>query len=289
LGFFAPACGGATTSNGADADAGFTGDPNNPTTTVGTDIPCDVGAVLAKCTGCHSNPPTQMAPMSLLTYADLTAAAPDYPGQNEAQRCLARMQDPKAPMPPKPHDAVTADDIATFQKWVDAGMPQGTCDTPATSVDAGPDPFAVAPKCTSGNNWTLGNRGSVNMRPGGACNSCHATTGGEAPMFAFGGTVYPTAHEPNDCNSVIPGGPASVVVTDSNGKVITRPVNAVGNFYYLDTTGTFTPPYTAKVVHDGKERVMTTPQTDGDCNNCHTQTGSKGSGTKPAPGRIILP
>jgi hypothetical protein len=43
-------------------------------------------------------------------------------------------------------------------------------------------------------------------------------------------------------------------------------------------------PFTAKVTFQGREIVMTTPQTDGDCNSCHTETGANG-----APGRIKLP
>ena len=43
-------------------------------------------------------------------------------------------------------------------------------------------------------------------------------------------------------------------------------------------------PFTAKVTHQGRERAMTTTQTSGDCNGCHTQAGANG-----APGRITLP
>src|SRR4051812_47371157 len=100
LGFLAPACGGLTNS----ASPG-TGDPNNPITTPGGDVPCEVAAVLAKCTGCHSNPPTQAAPMSLVSAADLAADSPYYPGQNEATRALVRMKDTVSPMPPSGHEA----------------------------------------------------------------------------------------------------------------------------------------------------------------------------------------
>ena len=57
--------------------------------------------------------------------------------------------------------------------------------------------------------------------------------------------------------------------------------NAVGNFSYR---GTVAKPYTAKVTYMGKERIMVTAQTSGDCNSCHTQTG-----VNSAPGRIITP
>jgi hypothetical protein len=282
--FLAPACGGATNSATPGA-----GDPNNPITTPGGDVPCEVAAVLAKCTGCHSNPPTQAAPMPLVSAADLAADSPYYPGQNEATRALVRMKDTVSPMPPSGHEAPTADEIAAFEAWVSGGMAAGTCDNPAATVDAGPDPFAVPATCTSGKNWTLGDRGSVSMHPGVACIACHKTKSDpDVPQFALAGTVYPTAHEPNDCTSKIPAG-TSVVITEANGTTHTLPVNTAGNFYYVDRTGTFKKPYKAKVVSGGKERVMTDAQDDGDCNNCHTQDGSKGSGTKVAPGRIILP
>ena len=88
VGLLAPACGGSTNSAAPGA-----GDPNNPITTPGGDVPCEVAAVLAKCTGCHSYPPTQAAPMALVSAADLAADSPYYPGQNEATRALARMSD----------------------------------------------------------------------------------------------------------------------------------------------------------------------------------------------------
>ena len=36
-----------------------------------------------------------------------------------------------------------------------------------------PDPFAVAPTCTSGTMWTQGDHGSDDMNPGRACITCH--------------------------------------------------------------------------------------------------------------------
>ena len=73
----------------------------------------------------------------------------------------------------------------------------------------------------------------------------------------------------------------TVVVTDSTGNVTTIAVNSVGNFY---SQASFTPPFHAKVVSNGKERAMIAGQTSGDCNSCHTVKG-----TMSAPGRILLP
>jgi hypothetical protein len=118
------------------------------------------------------------------------------------------------------------------------------------------------------------------MEPGMACISCHQSMGGpEAPLFDLAGTVYATGHEPDACNGA--SAPATVQVTDAKGNTIAMTPNAVGNFYYL---GAVALPYTAKVVFNNKVRAMVTPQTSGDCNTCHQQSGVMG-----APGRIVLP
>jgi len=133
--------------------------------------------------------------------------------------------------------------------------------------------------CTSKITWTGGE--NANMRPGEACNACHASNS-EAPLFIIAGTVYPTAHEPADCNGSNSNNTATVVVTDAQGADHTIAVNTAGNFMLQ---GAAIPlPYKARVEVGGATRSMSTPQSDGDCNNCHTQTGVNG-----APGRIMLP
>jgi hypothetical protein len=120
------------------------------------------------------------------------------------------------------------------------------------------------------------------MEPGQACISCHTATRGEAPIFAIAGTLYPTGHEPNNCNGANGTSGAHVVVSGSNGTSITLMPNAAGNFY----SSTFlSGPYAAKVVNgSGVERVMVSTTSTGDCNSCHTQIGANS-----APGRITLP
>jgi hypothetical protein len=155
---------------------------------------------------------------------------------------------------------------------VDAGGKGGTggtgpiCD--AQTGTATPVPDAPA-QCTSGRRWTSGN--GPTMSPGDICQGCHG--------FTIAGTVYPTVHETGLCYGI--NGGAEVVITPVCGTPITLEVNSAGNFYY---TGTVRLPFTAKVVVNGKERVMVGPQTLGDCNACHTQNGLQG-----APGRIIVP
>jgi len=142
--------------------------------------------------------------------------------------------------------------------------------------DAGLDPYGTPVKCSSGSTWS-GGEGSPEMHPGLACIACHAR--GEGPRFAVAGTVFPTAHEPDDCYGA--SSSVTVVITDSAGKVLDLTTNGAGNFSYR---GTLSLPYTAKVAVNGQERAMGTAQTTGDCNSCHTVTGANG-----APGRIMAP
>jgi hypothetical protein len=114
------------------------------------------------------------------------------------------------------------------------------------------------------------------MHPGRACIDCHSQ--GEGPDYVVAGTVFPTAHEPDDCNGV---GGIQVVVTDSQGTSETLTANSVGNFA---GRGGLTPPFSVKVVSGGKSRSMNGTVSTGDCNGCHTVMGAQG-----APGRIMAP
>lgn len=159
------------------------------------------------------------------------------------------------------------------------------CDAGATYL-GGDGPFMVPPRCTSGATRDLNESEGPEMAPGRACNTCHADENaasgeGDAPIFAFAGTVFPTAHEPDDCIGSDSAG-ALVVVTDSAGQTFTAAVNRSGNF--LLEQDLFVRPYRAKLIFQGREREMTSAQSSGDCNSCHTATGANG-----APGRIVLP
>jgi mono/diheme cytochrome c family protein len=257
-------------------------DGGNPQNDAGTTLPCDVATALSPCQACHGSPPTEAAPFSLITYQDLTQVSPQYSDQTVAQRVVARMADPTWPMPPHPLDATPQTDIDVIQAWIDQGYPGGTCTPPP----GGTDPFLTDPVCTNGTfNTQFAN---VAMFPGEACVSCHVKNGG--PKLAFAGTVYPSAHEPNDCKGVNVSG-AQVLVTDSTNKTYTTNVQTNGDFYMYATPHfggiSLQPPYTVKLTYQGRERDMTglvTAPTDGDCNACHTETGDQG-----APGRILLP
>ena len=241
-----------------------------------TGLPCDVQQILeVRCIACHSTS------LPLLTYADLMKPS-SVAGKNMAQQALVRMQSTTSPMPPPPAVPPTSGEITTFQAWVASGTPQGQACTnlpdagaPDAGVDAAPDPFSATPVCTSGKFWTSGTGSS--MAPGEACQACHQQKGG--PSYSIAGTVYPTAHEPKDCDG--DPGPLSVVVTDANAKVVTLGVNGAGNFMSQSTVAA---PFNVKVTSSNGTRAMAGSLTSGDCNSCHTQAGANG-----APGRILAP
>jgi hypothetical protein len=130
--------------------------------------------------------------------------------------------------------------------------------------------------CTSG---VTSSSGGSQMHPGGACNGCHAKQG--ATMFTIAGTVFPTAHEPDDCHGVASNAAQIIVLDSSNNTQLTLYTNATGNF---STTSAITTPYRIKVLANGRERGMVSAETNGDCNSCHTEAGTSG-----APGRIMSP
>lgn len=260
---------------GAPGDTGGSLD-GGTTTSSAAGLPCDLGQLLAtECAACHGSPPLPSALSPLVTRADLLSPAKTAAGKNLAEASLAMIQAGTMPPPPAPPPSP-----APLQQWIAAGYPDTGCSTApgsgSGSSDGGvPDPFGAPPVCTS-NRYNRGGE-SASMDPGEACISCHTRSGG--PGFSIAGTVYPTAHEPDTCDGV--NGGASVVVTDAAGATFTINVNAVGNFA---GSAAVAAPFTVKVVSGAKTRPMLTPLTSGDCNACHTQTGTAG-----APGRILLP
>jgi hypothetical protein len=285
-----PGSGGSGSSSGSGSggsgSSSGSGSGGSSGSTVASDLPCEVANLLSsKCLLCHGTRLAGGAPMSLTNYAQMTANAISDPTKTMAEVAVSRMMNTTAPMPPVGYPPATSAEIAALQNWISAGYPMTGCSTVTTPADAGtppPDPFSVAPTCTSGKTWTGGTEGSGSMQPGVACINCHKSSGGEAPQFTIAGTLYPTAHEPDQCNGAngTTDG-AQVVITDANNKTFSITPDSVGNFSYNGTVAT---PFHAKVTYMGRERPMVAGQTSGDCNACHTQNGSMS-----APGRIILP
>ena len=170
----------------------------------------------------------------------------------------------------------------------DTGVPSEVDAAMASMDDAGPvmDPLNADPTCTSGRMWTMRDRGSPLMHPGQACIECHQRMGVRDPAasrMTIAGTVFPTGHEPTDCNGAAgtTDGGLTVEVTDATGNVITMTPNGVGNF---SSTTALTLPITALVRSSVATRRMIGEVMSGDCNSCHTQTGDM-----MAPGRITIP
>jgi hypothetical protein len=241
-----------------------------------------------KCASCHGATPLPTLP-SLVSYANLVAPSKSDPGKTYAVVALARLQSTTMPMPPAPGTPASASDIATLQDFISKGYPKPSCPSGGGGAGGGGgggsagapslDPLNAQPTCTSMTSWSNGNRGSASMNPGMACISCHKS--GEGPSFSIAGTVYPTGHEPDRCNSSVGTAGARIVIIGADGKMTTLTPNAVGNF---SSNATIKTPYQAKVTYQGRERIMTTPQSSGDCNSCHSQNGSM-----LAPGRITVP
>ena len=121
------------------------------------------------------------------------------------------------------------------------------------------------------------------MNPGRACIKCHRQYPSFAPLFTIAGTVFPTAHEPDKCFGVPLATGARIIITDAQGQELT-PIEVVSGGNFNAIIADLAMPYRAKVVVGDQERAMLTPQTNGDCNACHTQTGTQG-----ARGRVIPP
>jgi hypothetical protein len=158
------------------------------------------------------------------------------------------------------------------------GSTSGSSSSSSSGAATGGGDGGIVVVCTSGVT-SHSNEGS-SMSPGDTCVSCHSSSNGEASTLTIGGTVYPTAHEPTNCDGVSVTG-ATVVIIDANNKVQTLTVNSVGNF---QSSASVAAPYKASVVYNGVTLSMITAQTSGDCNSCHTVDGANG-----APGRVMLP
>jgi hypothetical protein len=172
----------------------------------------------------------------------------------------------------------------------------GVDDLIVVSADAGAggaasaDPaFQGGPTCDGGQLWDAGF--PWGMYPGEACNACHASEAGAGgPVTNFAGTVFAEGHAEDDClptaAEAAEVSQAQVVIIGADGSTTTPSLISENGFANGNFTsyGSVPLPYTAKIVYQGKERAMIGPQTNGDCNVCHTVTGQSG-----APGRIVLP
>lgn len=255
------------------------GPPGAPPSTlqVGNgEIPCDLAEELKKaCWGCHSGENT-LGDTALDSYEALVGPSVSNPDLTVAELSVAMMKDPAAPMPPS--GKADPADIALLEAWIADGYPKGECGTGGTQSQGETQII-----CTSGAFWAeQDDEGSKDMNPGRACIDCHQTED-EGPSLLVAGTVYPTLHEPDDCNG-LPGG-VTVVVTDATQAQYTATVRASGNFFLeADEEKALVFPITAEVRRGDQVLPMKDPVDSADCNTCHSVLGAEG-----AAGRIVAP
>ncbi|MBC8068666.1 MAG: hypothetical protein IAG13_10065 [Deltaproteobacteria bacterium] len=200
------------------------------------------------------------------------------------------MLDDAAPMPPAPGTRVPADELAIFQAWIEAGSPADACGVGGSESggEPEPNPFDVDPVCTSEQYWGDDDDGDPRMHPGRDCVSCHTeeSDDDDVPDLVIAGTVYPTAHEPNDCYGASSVDLRVIVQSMTSGDEVSLTPNSSGNFllHRGDAPSGFAPPFQVRVVDGERERLMPIPAAAGSCNGCHTQAGTMG-----APGRVVAP
>ena len=154
---------------------------------------------------------------------------------------------------------------------IDVGPP------PANYTTTDPTPTGT---CSTGQWWNAGDEESENMHPGVDCIACHADRG-EGPRYTVAGTAFQNIDDEDDCRGI---DNVDIEIYGSDGTLaFTVSANSVGNFTSRAALAAIAP-YTAKVIYEGRTAEMTTPQTDGACNRCHTAEGVDG-----APGRILVP
>jgi mono/diheme cytochrome c family protein len=249
-----------------------------------TGLPCEISKiVLSSCDDCHGSMLDDGVDAHLLTYDDFMARHDEHPDKTIAEVALERMRATDKPMPPDKR--LDESDIETFEKWVKAGMPRGTCgdessDDSDAGTDGGDDPGEpdAASVCTSGTTYNakVDNNSSL-MSPGTTCVSCHAEK--KATKLFAAGTVYGSLHEPDNCNGT-QGSNLSVILIGADGVSHTVPVNEAGNFVRYTSIPV---PYRAMVVRGTDVREMKASVIDGDCNRCHTEWGDG------SPGRVMAP
>lgn len=266
-------------SSGGAGGTSTTSDGTEPAAGAISGLPCAVAKILAtRCADCHGSKPKGGATNRMMTHDDLMEISATDGQTRVAEMALLRVKTQSASLTMPPGEALAANEIRTLEAWVKAGSPKGEC-ADITGADSVYDTPTV---CSSGKRWTEKDKGSPFMRPGSACISCHDRDDG--PSYSVAGTVYATAHEPNDCNGHASSSPMQVVITDAKGVTYSATVNAAGNFFFAQGTSPIEIPLRAKVVANGKTSAMKEPVMHGDCNKCHTETG-----VEKAPGRIMAP
>lgn len=126
-----------STSDGVAEDAGSSMQPSKvvdsgtPDTSVkpapssnnkSAAVPCDVGKLLTKhCGSCHGAMPAGGAPMSLITTSDFQAMLASGKTARDSVKSRINETDTKKKMPPAGNTALTTDELAALNAWLDKG------------------------------------------------------------------------------------------------------------------------------------------------------------------------
>ncbi len=114
-----------------------------------TPLPADVQAIIGqRCASCHGTTPQFGAPMSLVTWEAMHAAAHTAPGTPVFELVGMRIHDAEHPMPAS--GLLPAGELATLDAWIAAGAPPGTGSTmmQPPPPEVGPEYLPCTPSAT---------------------------------------------------------------------------------------------------------------------------------------------
>jgi len=149
------ACSSTPKSEVMPTDAGVVSRPHSTT----TDLPCEVDAIVGRaCQSCHGSTPMFGATMPLDQRVDFLAQSPSEPSKKVWQTVKDRVHrapDAAGRMPQKPNAPLSANDLATLDKYFADGLPAASCngtssDPKQPTVSCKPD-VAVRP----GTPWSM--------------------------------------------------------------------------------------------------------------------------------------
>jgi cytochrome c5 len=116
---------------------------------------CDARAVLQdRCQTCHGAE-VEGAPMSLVTWEDTQATSPIDKKTPISELIKSRVHNKSRPMPPVAQGPLTSDELAALDAWIDAGYPNGACDTPDVGEPKPTDKFVWPAECTPDKIFTV--------------------------------------------------------------------------------------------------------------------------------------
>jgi hypothetical protein len=146
----AAACGETTNAAGPSVSGPLPdGGTGTVTPTGPSGLPCDVDKVLAdNCRKCHSAPPQYGAPMPLLTWDNLQAAALSDATKKVHELVATMIASETAPMPPPPNARLSEADRKTLGDWSAAGAPRSTDDCSNTTKLPPPPGLSCTPDLT---------------------------------------------------------------------------------------------------------------------------------------------